>query len=316
MGDGSVAVVFPGQGSQRPGMGKDFYDNVSVSRDAFNEASDSLGWDLKDVCFGDDERLNLTEYSQPCILATEIAMFRGLQSLYGFAPDYFGGHSLGEYSALVAAGVLSFPEALKTVQMRGRLMQQATPVGMGAMAAVIVTGLDVNFLTHEISALQVDLANDNSADQVVISGEAGAVSEAEKILALSFGDKAGFRFVLLNVSAPFHSRFMGSIEEPFEAVLRNIEKSLAPENASRVTSNFTGLFHSNSSGEIIGRLVSQLSNTVRWRKNMETLSGAAGSIFEVGPGRPLKGFFKTINIECQSIITLSAAQKTFERSRP
>ena len=314
MSDHGTAVVFPGQGSQRPGMGKDFYDTVSVSRDTYDQASETLGWDVAAMCFVEDERLNLTEYAQPCILATEIAMFRGLQLLYGFDPDYFGGHSLGEYTALVAAGVLPFSDALIIVQTRGRLMQEATPVGMGGMAAVIAAGLDVQKVLRALGDLPVDLANDNSADQVVISGELSAIPEAEERLRASIGDKPSFRFIPLNVSAPFHSRFMGTIEGRFREVLQNIETKLEPGNANRVTSNFTGLFHSNDSSEIIGRMVSQLNNTVQWRKNMDALAATGNSIFEVGPGRPLRGFFKTMNLECQSIMTFSGAQRVFERT--
>ncbi|MDD5722328.1 MAG: ACP S-malonyltransferase [Syntrophales bacterium] len=315
MDDRRGAVVFPGQGSQRPGMGKDFHDTIPVSRDTYNEASEALGWDVSAMCFGQDERLNLTEYAQPCILATEIAMFRGLQLLYGFDPKYFGGHSLGEYTALVTAGVLPFSDGLKIVHARGRLMQEATPVGMGGMAAVIAAdGLDVNVVLRALEGLQVDLANNNSADQVVISGESSAIPEAEKRIRASIGDNPAFRFIPLNVSAPFHSRFMSVIKERFKGVLRQIETKLEPGNAGRVTSNFTGLFHSDNSIEIIDRMVSQLSNTVQWRKNMETLAAVEDSIFEVGPGRPLRGFFKTMNLECQSITTFSGAQKVFERA--
>lgn len=308
------AIVFPGQGSQRPEMGKDFYDAIPVSRDTYHEASDALGWDVIAMCFEENERLNLTEYSQPCILATEIAMFRGLQSLYDFSPAYFGGHSLGEYTALVAAGVLPLSDALKTVQTRGRLMQEATPVGMGAMAAVIADDLDVNGILDVLKGLSIDLANENSPNQIVISGEAQAISEAEQKIKDLFSGNTSFRFVRLNVSAPFHSRFMETIEERFRDVLCGIEERLQPAGAKRVTANVTGLFHSESSKEIIDMLVSQLSHTVRWRKNMESLAAVAVSVFEIGPGRPLRGFFKTMDLECQSITTFSGAQRVFEKA--
>jgi [acyl-carrier-protein] S-malonyltransferase len=309
----SVAVAFPGQGSQRPGMGNDFYDKISVCRDTYHEASDILGWDVAAMCFGENEKLNFTEYVQPCILTTEIAMLRGLNSLYGFAPEYFGGHSLGEYTALVAADVLPFSDALEVVSLRGQLMQEATPVGMGGMAAVISNELDVNVVQRVLGEIPIDVANDNSTNQVVISGQSSFMPEARKRLAEAFGDAASFRFVPLNVSAPFHSRFMTIIKEAFMEALHAIMLKLSPKNASKVTSNFTGFFHTNSDGEIIDRLVSQLSGTVQWRKNMESLAGSAQLIIEIGPSRPLREFFKTIGVQCQSITTLSAATRLFEK---
>ncbi|MBW2545588.1 MAG: ACP S-malonyltransferase [Deltaproteobacteria bacterium] len=309
-----VGVVFPGQGSQRPGMGKDFYDNISTSRDTYREASEILGWDVAAMCFGEDKRLNLTEYAQPCILATEIAMFRGLRFLYDFAPEYFGGHSLGEYTALVAADVLPFSETLKIVRDRGHLMQSATPVGTGGMAAVMANDLDLGAVRSALNGLPIDIANDNSVSQVVVSGMSSAMPEAEKRIKTSVGDSRSFHFIPLNVSAPFHSRFMGAVRETFGEILCDIEAKLRPANAKKVTSNFTGLFHSDSRSEIIDRMVSQISNTVQWRKNMETLAASANSIFEIGPSRPLRGFFKTIDLTCQSITTFSAAQRVFEKA--
>jgi len=312
MNSSTIAVAFPGQGSQRSGMGKDFYDHVPASRDTYDEAADVLGWDVASMCFGEDERLDLTEYAQPCILATEIAMFRGLQSLYGFDPQFFGGHSLGEYTALVASGAMPFPEALEVVQNRGRLMQEATPVGMGGMAAVIADDMDAEILRQRLDNLPIDVANDNSADQVVISGRLGAMPEAETRIKARLDDGRSFRFVPLNVSAPFHSRFMDVMKEAFEEILSGIEAKIQPEKAEKVTSNVTGFFHSKSPKEVIDRLVSQVSNTVQWRKNMETLAASAASIFEIGPGRPLRGFFKTMNLACQSVTTFRAAERMFE----
>jgi len=306
-----IAVVFPGQGSQRAGMGKEFYEQISVCRETYQEASDTLGWDVAAMCFGEDERINLTEYTQPCIVTTEMAMYRGLVERYNFAPRYFGGHSLGEFTALVAARVMPLAEALKIVQIRGRLMQEAVPAGVGGMAAVISEGIDSDMLSRLLEGLPVDVANINSANQVVISGDATALPEAEKRLAKVLAGDNPFRFVKLNVSAPFHSRFMKPIEEPFAETLREVGKGLKPENASSVTSNFTGGFHSVASHKIIENLVNQLSSTVHWRENMQGLSANARGIYEVGPGRPLREFFKTINIACQSITGLSAAEKIF-----
>ncbi len=222
MDNESVGVVFPGQGSQRPGMGKDFFDQVAESRQVYEEASAAVGWDVAALCFGEEERLNLTAYTQPCILATEIAMLRGLQTLFGLRPSVFAGHSLGEFSALVAAGALPLGEAVAIVHERGRLMQEAAPVGMGGMAAVIADNLSVEALLQALGDLPLDIANINSPRQVVISGDAGALPEAERRIteALSGGDGKGVRFVRLHVSAPFHSRFMRTIEAPFAAVLR------------------------------------------------------------------------------------------------
>jgi [acyl-carrier-protein] S-malonyltransferase len=306
-----TAVVFPGQGSQRPGMGKEFYELIPVCRKTYEEASDSLGWDVASLCFGEDEKINLTEYTQPCIVTTEIAMFRGLAERYGFAPQYFGGHSLGEFTALVAANVMPLTEALRIVQTRGKLMQDAVPVGLGGMAAVISEGIDVVLLNRILAGMSVDVANINSVNQVVISGEASALPEVERRLSQVFAGNKPFRFVKLNVSAPFHSRFMRPIEESFSYTLQEAGQGFVPEHAPKVTSNYTGSFHCSSVPEIIRSLVNQLSNTVHWRENMQSLAANAGEIYEIGPGRPLREFFKTIGVTCQSITGLTNAEKIF-----
>jgi [acyl-carrier-protein] S-malonyltransferase len=309
--DKCTAVVFPGQGSQRPGMGKDFYEDIPSCRETYEEASAALGWDVASLCFGDDEKINLTEYTQPCIVTTEIAMYRGLEERYGFAPQYFGGHSLGEFTALVAARVMPLTRALKIVQRRGKLMQEAVPLGVGGMAAVIAEGIDISLLCKILAELPVDVANINSANQVVISGDAAALPEVEKRLSQFFAGGKPFRFVGLNVSAPFHSRFMRPIEESFSSTLQEAGDEFSPKQALKVTSNYTGGFHSDSVEEIIKNLVNQLSNTVYWRENMQGLAAKAGEVYEVGPGRPLREFFKTIGVTCQSVTGLSAAEKIF-----
>ncbi len=306
-----IAVVFPGQGSQRAGMGKDFYDEIPVSRHTYEEAADTLGWDVAALCFSDDPKLNLTEYTQPCIVTTEIAMLRGLAERFGFAPSYFGGHSLGEFSALVAAGVFQLNETVKIVQTRGKLMQDAVPVGVGGMAAVISEEININKLKQLIFDLPVDVANINSVNQVVISGKIAGLPEAEKRLTEALAKDKPFRFAQLNVSAPFHSRFMQIIEDHFAKVLLEKAENIKKENAVNVTSNYTGSFHAASATQIRANLVKQLSNTVKWCDNMRALANEAKNIFEVGPGRPLRDFFKTIGITCTSITGLAAAQKTF-----
>jgi [acyl-carrier-protein] S-malonyltransferase len=308
----NIAVVFPGQGSQRPGMGKDFYEQISVCRQTFEEAADALGWDVQAMCFGEDERLNLTEYTQPCIVTTEICMLRGLSERYGFAPDYFGGHSLGEFTALVAAGVMPLPDTVKIVQTRGKLMQEAVPVGVGGMAAVISENIDINMLKNLMNGLNAGVANINSTNQVVISGELTAIDETEKRLTENFPAEKTFRFIRLNVSAPFHSRLMKTIEERFADTLEKFTNNLNAQNASRVTSNFTGGFHANDGSEVKNNLINQISNTVNWRKNMQALAEKTEEIYEVGPGRPLRDFFKTIGVTCQSITGLNAAEKVFK----
>ncbi|MBU1194488.1 MAG: ACP S-malonyltransferase [Proteobacteria bacterium] len=305
-----TAVVFPGQGSQRKGMGKDFFDTVAVSRSTYEEASQALGWDVARCCFEENDHLDMTQFSQPCILTTQIAMLRGLESVYGFKPQFFGGHSLGEYTALVAAGVMPFVQAVKAVQVRGQLMQAAVPPGVGAMAAVIVENLDVDHLCEVLETLNMDAANINSSSQVVISGEAARMDIAQEKLAQILGAEA-MRFVLLNVSAPFHSRFMRPVEAEFRQVLEAFADTLVLENASKVLSNFTGNFHTQNKHQLMDNLVFQLSNPVRWTDNMTALSQKTRQIFEIGPDRPLRGFFKSMGLECTSITRLSAAERAF-----
>src|SRR5215813_4748143 len=228
-----TAVVFPGQGSQRPGMGRDFDERFPASRQVYDEASEALGLDLRRLCFEADDRLRLTEYCQPAILATEIAMLRGVQAAQGLAPARFGGHSLGEYTALVAAGVLPLADALRVVRERGRLMQEAVPVGVGRMTAVIGESLDPAIVARAIAGLEVTIANDNSPEQLVLSGRTEDVRESERRL----GDIGGgtLRLVELDVSAPFHSPLMAAIEPAFATVLGRA--AFAPDGAPSVTSN-------------------------------------------------------------------------------
>lgn len=296
------ALVFPGQGSQRAGMARDFHDQFSAARDVFAEASAAVGLDLAALCFGEDERLNLTEYTQPCILTAEIAMLRVLRSEFGIDGRTFAGHSLGEYTALVAAGVVDLAEAVRLVRRRGALMQEAVPPGVGAMLAVIGEGLDLERLRARLDGLEVDAANHNSPSQIVVSGRAGDVEKARERL-----ESDGRRCVPLNVSAPFHSRFMRGVEEKFAPTLS--ETVLRPENAPQVASNYLGTFHPVDATGIRENLVRQISGTVRWVDNMRELAARAERIIEVGPGRPLSGFFREIGVSTVSIMNLKGAEK-------
>jgi len=294
-----TAIVFPGQGSQRAGMGQDFHESSPPARLAFQEASEALGLDLTALCFTPDERLARTEFAQPAILVTEIAMLRALEAEIGLRASWFGGHSLGEYTALVAAGALPLGEATCLVRERGRLMQAAVPVGVGRMIAVIGDQLDRDRIETATADLQVSVANDNSPKQIVLSGVAADTRVAETRLPDALG--CNLRFIELDVSAPFHSSLMLPVEASFGPVLRAAGASIDPTRAGRVTSNYTGTFHAADRDAVIDSLIRQISGTVEWRANMEALAGQAARFVEVGPGRPLRGFFKALDIDVTAI---------------
>jgi malonyl CoA-acyl carrier protein transacylase len=302
-----IAVVFPGQGSQRPGMGRDFHDRFAVSREAYAEASDALGLDVAKVCFDEDPRLDETEYTQPCILTTEVAMYRALERELGLSAAYFGGHSLGEYSALCAAGFVSLADAARLTRKRGALMQRAVPRGEGAMLAVIAKGVAERDLHGELAPFGVDVANLNSSEQVVLSGAAPGVKRAGEHLAKVL--EPGHRLVELNVSAPFHSRLMRPIEPEFAEELAGVMQRLDARHAPRCTSNVSGGFHEGSAGTVTDALTRQISSPVDWVGNMQVLAAAAPRILEVGPGRPLSAFFRTIGRNVGAVVSVKHAER-------
>jgi malonyl CoA-acyl carrier protein transacylase len=302
-----IAIVFPGQGSQRRGMARDFCDTFAASRAVFAEASDALGLDVSALCFDEDPRLDLTEFTQPAILTAEIAMLRALQGEFGLAASHFGGHSLGEFTALCAAGAIPFDVAVKLVRRRGALMQAAVPAGEGAMVAVKGAGIAALDLAAALDADGVDVANENSPDQVVLSGPQAAMERAcDRTRELAKG--IDVEFVTLTVSAPFHSRRMRGVEGDFRVALDEAAPRLSPAKASVVTSNFRGGFHTGTEGDLLDALERQIGGTVRWTANMRALAPLADRIFEVGPGRPLRGFFKSLGVEVTSILSSKAAQ--------
>ncbi len=299
--ENDTALVFPGQGSQRTGMARDFHDSFAAAKAAYDEASAACGADLAAISFQDDPRLDLTEFTQPCILTAEIAMVRVLRAEFGLDAQWYAGHSLGEYTALVAAGVLVLGDAARLVRKRGALMQQAVAPGAGAMLAVVSRGLELADLRAQLEGIDADAANHNSSSQIVVSGSAEGVEKAKEKLAMK-----GRRLIPLNVSAPFHSRFMREVEPAFAAELASA--AIDPAPAPKVASNFTGGFHVADAGAIRDALVRQISGTVRWVDNMKALSERAARIVEVGPGKPLTGFFKDLGVAVLAVTDLDGAR--------
>ncbi|HYB98888.1 MAG TPA: ACP S-malonyltransferase [Candidatus Limnocylindrales bacterium] len=303
----AVAFVFPGQGCQRLGMGRDFVEAFAESARVFEEASDASGLDLAAICFADETRLALTEFQQPAILTVEIAMCEALRSHFGVHPTLFGGHSLGEYAALVAAGALALGDAVRLVRLRGRLMQEAVAPGEGAMTAILQRDLDVEALAELVAPMNVDIANHNAPDQAVISGTAGDVARAVEAVRQHPSWKA--RTIALRVSAPFHSRYMQPVAEPLAEALAELPLTNASK-ATSVLSNTSGGFHTGSRPALEDALTRQVTATVQWVANMRALLGRDARILEVGPGRPLRGFFASVGTTIASVNSVSAAEET------
>jgi [acyl-carrier-protein] S-malonyltransferase/trans-AT polyketide synthase/acyltransferase/oxidoreductase domain-containing protein len=305
---GTIAIVFPGQGSQRPGMARDFYDRFAISREVFSEASDALGLDVSALCFDDDPRLDLTEFTQPAILTTEIAMLRALQKEFGVSATLFGGHSLGEYTALCAAGAIPLDVAVRLVRRRGALMQAAVPPGEGAMIAVCGAGVAAFDFRSALDEVGVDVANVNSPDQVVFSGPQSSMDRA-CARAKEIAKETALELVPLSVSAPFHSRRMRAIQHDFRVVLDEAAPRFAAQRSSMVTSNLRGGFHTGGQDDLLDALEGQVSGPVNWMANMRAFAPLADRILEVGPGRPLRGFFKSLGIDIASIVSCKTAEK-------
>ncbi|MFN2482388.1 MAG: ACP S-malonyltransferase [Pyrinomonadaceae bacterium] len=294
----SFAFIFPGQGSQYAGMGRDLSEKFPAARTVFEEADDALGFAVSKLCFeGPAEDLQLTENTQPAILTTSVAALRALES-EGFAPPSFvAGHSLGEYSALVAAGALSLSDAVRTVRARGRYMQEAVPVGVGAMAAIL--GADARTVEEACAeAAQGGVcspANLNSPKQIVIAGDAAAVDRALELLKSRGVRKA----VKLNVSAPFHCALMLPAQERLAADLEKIEfKELRVPLVSNVDAKLI-----RAGSEARDSLLRQVSSPVRWSESMELLAAAqgVGTFVEVGPGKVLSGLLRQIAPDARAI---------------
>lgn len=292
-----IAFIFPGQGSQYVGMGRDMSDNFPAARAVFEEADEALGFSISKMCFdGSAEDLQLTENTQPAILTASVAAFRAMEAEGLPVPEFVAGHSLGEYSALVAAGAITLSDAVRTVRARGKYMQEAAPVGSGAMAAILGADLsDIMSACGEAQQGEVcSPANINSPGQVVIAGDAAAVERAMALLK----ERGAKRAIKLNVSAPFHCALMMPAQEQLAADLEKIEFKdlrvplITNVDASEITSGDNAR----------AALVRQVSSPVRWRESIELLLQKGITRFvEVGPGKVLSGLVRQINREANCL---------------
>jgi [acyl-carrier-protein] S-malonyltransferase len=285
-----TAFLFPGQGSQAVGMGKDLAANHTAARQTFEEADEALGYKLSQLCFeGPEEKLKLTEITQPAILTVSVAAFRVLREK-GPKPNYVAGHSLGEYSAHVAAGTLNFADAVRTVRNRGKYMQEAVPVGVGAMAAIVGLPLDkVTEICRDATHGEIcQPANLNSPEQIVISGHAAAIERAIK-LATEHGAK---KAVSLPVSAPFHCALMQPAQDRLAPDLQalNLQKP-----AFSVVCNVDAALVTDAE-PARAALIRQVTGAVKWAPSIRLLIEKGVTLFvEVGPGKVLWGLMRQID---------------------
>lgn len=306
----TIAFLFPGQGSQAVGMGKDLASQHSVARQTFNEADDALGYKLSQLCFeGPEDQLRLTEITQPAILTTSVAAWRVLKEK-GLAPSFVAGHSLGEYSAHVAAGTLSFADAVRTVRNRGKYMQEAVPVGVGAMAAILGMELE-KVLPVCAEAAQGEVcepANINSAEQIVISGNTAAVERAAKLAS----ERGAKRAVMLPVSAPFHCSLMKPAQDRLAA---DLAKLTFQNPAIPVACNVDAALVKDADASR-DALVRQVTGSVRWEQSMRLLIAQGVERFvEVGPGKVLCGLIRQIDRAkpCSNVGDEASLQKTLQQ---
>jgi [acyl-carrier-protein] S-malonyltransferase len=286
----TTAFLFPGQGSQTTGMGKELAALYPVARETFDEADEALGYKLSTLCFeGPDDKLKLTEVTQPAILTVSVAVYRVLASV-GLSPSFVAGHSLGEYSAHVAAGTIDFADAVRTVRSRGQYMQEAVPVGTGAMAAILMLGLpEIQAACDEAAQDEVvQPANINSPGQIVISGAKAAVERAAELCK----QKGAKRAVMLPVSAPFHCALMQPAQDRLAADLKALHLH-NPETPVMCNVDAKIVTVADVARDA---LVRQVTGAVRWVECIQGLIAAGAEQFiEVGPGKVLTGLMKQID---------------------
>ena len=287
-----IAFIFPGQGAQACGMGQDFYEQTETGKRIFDKATELMGFSMPQLCFEENDRLDITEYTQAAMVTASIAMMRVLEE-NGIKPDVAAGLSLGEYCALAAAGVMSDEDAIRTVRQRGILMQEAVPVGEGAMAAILA--LDASAIEEVTGAMEgVWIANYNCPGQIVISGEKAAVEDAcEKLKAA--GAK---RAVMLNVSGPFHS---GMLADAGERLGEGLSQGELHEPQIPYVANVTAQYVK-SAAEVKELLTRQVSSSVRWQQSVEAMiADGVDTFIEIGPGKTLAGFMRKISRDVKTL---------------
>ena len=300
-----IAFIFPGQGAQEPGMGKDFYENSASAREVFDQAESLLGLDMKKLCFEENDELNITEYTQIALLTACMAMERVVRE-QGVAPQVTAGLSLGEYCAIASAGGMELSDAMRLVRKRGILMQEAVPAGQGSMAAVL--GMDGPSIEKVLEGREgVWIANYNCPGQIVITGYKAPVEEASKAL-----QEAGAKRVLpLNVSGPFHSPLMQPAGEGLKEIFAGMKMSpLKVPYVTNVTAEYV-----DDIAQTEELLIRQVSSSVRWQQSVEKMIAAGVDTFvEIGPGRTLNGFLRKIDrqVKGYNIRTWEEMQKVCE----
>lgn len=305
-----LAFLFPGQASQYPGMGRDLAENFPESRAVFDEADAALGFSLSKLCFeGPEDALKLTENTQPAILTVSVAAFRTLEKR-GIVPNFTAGHSLGEYSALVAAGALDFSATVKLVRKRGRYMQEAVPAGEGAMAAILgLSPADIGDICKKAADGEVlSPANLNSPEQTVISGSAAAVKRGVEIASQSGAKRA----VILPVSAPFHCALMADAQKRLDPDLRAV--AFGPLRFPLITNADAEAVASGE--EAREALVRQVTLPVRWHDSVREMIERGVSVFvEVGPGKVLSGLLRQIDrsVRCFNVEDSASLRATIDR---
>jgi [acyl-carrier-protein] S-malonyltransferase len=304
-----IAFIFPGQGSQTVGMGKDFFEKYPIARQTFEEADESLGYKLSQICFeGPEEQLRLTEITQPAILTASIAALRVLETRIPRS-SFVAGHSLGEYSAHVASGTFAFADAVRTVRNRGKYMQEAVPVGVGAMAAILGMELEKVVAVCQ-DAAQGDVcspANINSPEQIVISGNTAAVERGAKLA----DERGAKRTKLLPVSAPFHCSLMKPAQDRLEEDLNKL-KTRKPVYPVACNVEAVLVTDEQKSRET---LIAQVTGAVKWEQCMRLLIGEGVQTFvEIGPGKVLSGLMRQIDRSktCLNVGDDASLAKTLE----